>query len=100
MAMYRVLRAHRGRYGYMRAGQVMTLPDGYARDLMRFARPLVEPCSEAETARVRPDPAVQAPAGGATGEKTAGRPSEVPPAAGSVKPLSSRHLARRSRTKT
>lgn len=99
MPVYRVLRAHRGRYGYVRAGVTLHLPSHYADDLMRHKRPLVAELSPEEAARIRDDAAPGAsPAG--VGESQAGPATAVLPAAGSGKPLSSQHLGRRSRRKT
>ena len=108
MPLYLVLRAHRGKFGYVRAGEHLTLPDGYAKELMRLHNPLVRPMTEAELAAAKPGvldgaasstPAGEG-AGAAAGESQAGAATADPPAAGSGSPLSSAHLARRSRRRT
>lgn len=102
MPEYIVLRAHRGRYGYVRLGQKLTLPVRYGADLMRHRNPLVREAT-AEEAKGQPKTAAEAAPGlegGAPGETKAGPTSADQPAAGSGRPLSSRQLARRSRKKT
>lgn len=99
MPNYRVLRAHRGRYGYARRGELLTLPVHYAADLMRHKRPLVVELEPEEAMRVRSS-AKPGASPAAVGEKKAGPASAALPAAGRGKPLSSQQVGRRSRRKT
>lgn len=99
MSEYRVLRAHRGRYGYARRGELLTLPVHYAAELMRHKRPLIVELSPEEAERIRANAKPGAPPA-AKGEKQAGPASAVRPAAGRGKPLSSQQVAPRSRRKT
>lgn len=103
MPLYMVERAHRGRYGYQRKGQLVTLPESYAKDLMRGGAPRVRPATPEEakgfTPGALPGAVPAAEAGADVGESMAGGTSVGRPAAGSKRPLSSRQLGRRSRTK-
>lgn len=99
MPLYLVLRAHRGRYGYVRAGEHVQLPENYAKDLQRFTRPLVREMTAEEIEKANPG-AASSEAPPTEGETQAGAATEQPPAGGSARPLSSQQVGRRSRRKT